>query len=74
MALSNYSELQSSIADWLNRSDLTNQIKDFIALAEAEINSKLRIRKMISSTTITVDSETESIPSGLLQKGVLNLL
>ena len=67
MALSSYSALKTSIANWLNRSDLTNQIKDFIALAEAEINSKLRIRKMITSTSITIDSETESIPADFLQ-------
>jgi hypothetical protein len=67
MALSNYSELQSSIADWLNRSDLTNQIKDFIALAEAEINSKLRIRKMLTSSAFTIDAETKPLPTGFLQ-------
>ena len=32
MALTTYSELKTSIADWLNRSDLTTQIADFIAL------------------------------------------
>ena len=35
MALSNYSELKSSIANWLNESDLTTEIaEDFIVLAE----------------------------------------
>ena len=32
MALTTYSGLKASIADWLNRSDLTNQIDDFIGL------------------------------------------
>jgi len=44
MALTTYSELKTSIADWLNRSDLTTQIADFIALTEADFNSKLRVR------------------------------
>ena len=68
MALATYSDLKTSIANWLNRSDLTNEIsEDFIVLAEADFNSKLRIRKMNTSTSITIDSETESIPSDFLQ-------
>ena len=68
MALSSYSALKTSIANWLNRSDLTSEIADdFIVLTEADLNSKLRIRKMITSTSITIDSETESIPADFLQ-------
>ena len=37
MALTTYTELKAAIADWLNRSDLTSQIPDFITLAEAEM-------------------------------------
>ncbi len=68
MALATYSDLKTSIANWLNRSDLTTEIaEDFIVLAEADFNSKLRIRKMNTSTSITIDSETESMPSDFLQ-------
>lgn len=68
MALNNYTALKTSIANWLNRSDLTSEISgDFIVLAEKDFNSKLRIRKMITQTTITVDAETESLPTGFLQ-------
>ena len=68
MALTNYSNLKTSIANWLNRSDLTSEIADdFIVLAEADFNSKLRIRKMITQSTFTIDSETESLPTGFLQ-------
>ena len=49
MALNSYSTLKTSIANWLNRSDLTTEIEDFIVLTEKDFNSKLRIRKMISS-------------------------
>ena len=38
MALVNYSDLKTSIADWLNRSDLTATIPDFITLAESGFN------------------------------------
>jgi hypothetical protein len=68
MALSTYSELKSSIANWLNRSDLTTEIaNDFIVLAEKDFNSKLRIRKMISQTSLTLNAETVALPSGFLQ-------
>jgi len=68
MALATYANLKTSIANWLNRSDLTTEIaEDFIVLTEADFNSKLRVRKMISSTSITIDSETESMPTDFLQ-------
>ena len=43
MALTTYSELQASIADWLDRTDLTTQIVDFITLAETDIARWLRV-------------------------------
>ena len=68
MALTNYSSLKTSIANWLNRSDLTSEISDdFIKLVEADFNSKLRVRKMIAQTSFTIDSETEALPTGFLQ-------
>jgi len=69
MALSNYSELQSSVANWLNRSDLTTEITgDFIVLTEKDFNSKLRIRKMVESdSSFSIDAETVALPSGFLQ-------
>ena len=70
MALANYTELQASLANWLNRSDLTTEIaNDFIVLAEKDFNSKLRIRKQIAQTTITLTAgvETIALPSDFLQ-------
>ena len=68
MALSNYTELKTAIANWLNRSDLTSEISDdFIKLTEADLNSKLRIRKMVTQASFTIDSGTEALPTGFLQ-------
>ena len=68
MALTNYTTLKTSIANWLNRSDLTDEIADdFIKLTEADFNSKLRVRKMVAQTSFTIDSETEALPTGFLQ-------
>ena len=67
MALSTYSELKSAIANWLNRTDLTDEIADdFIKLTEADFNAKLRIRQMEQIDTITIDSETETVPTGFI--------
>jgi len=68
MALTTYTELKSSLANWLNRSDLTTEIgDDFIKLAEADFNSKLRVRAMIDQVSITVDAETVALPTDFLQ-------
>lgn len=67
MAISTYTELKASIANWLNRSDLTSEIADdFIKLVEADLNAKLRIRQMEQVDTITIDSETETVPTGFI--------
>lgn len=41
-----YTELQAQIASWLNRTDLTAIIPDFIALTEERVNRHLRVRQM----------------------------
>ena len=68
MALTTYTELKASLANWLNRSDLTTEIADdFIKLAEADFNSKLRVRAMIAQVSITVNAETVALPTDFLQ-------
>ena len=75
MALTTYTELKTSLANWLNRSDLTTEIADdFIKLAEADFNSKLRVRSMVAQTTITINAETEALPTGFLQVRDLYIL
>tara|TARA_R110001606_G_scaffold141677_1_gene280934 strand:+ start:383 stop:1024 length:642 start_codon:yes stop_codon:yes gene_type:complete len=67
MALNNYSNLQTSIANFLARDDLAAEIVDFIALTEADFNRRLRIRAMENSSSFTIDSEQETLPTGFLQ-------
>lgn len=73
MAITTYSELQTAISDWLNRSDLTSVIPNFISLAEAQLNRELRHRKMVTRATITIDSQYEAVPSGWLENVRLQL-
>ena len=69
MALSTFTELKDAIADWLDRSDLTARIPDFIALAEARINRELRIRPMEVRSTMTTTSGNQyfNLPGGYIQ-------
>lgn len=66
MALASYSELKSSIADWLNRDDLTSVIPDFISLAEAQIERRLPTQKMVKRSTATIDTPFSALPSDFL--------
>ncbi len=63
MALQTYSDLKASIAGFLNRIDLTAVIPDFIQLAEAQINRRLRTRRMIGRSTATLAGEFIALPS-----------
>ena len=69
MALATYTDLQASAAAWLNRSDLTAAIPDFIALAEARIARDLRLRKQIASATLVTVAGTQGVtlPTDLLE-------
>lgn len=73
MALSTYSELQSSIAGWLTRTNLTSRIPDFITLCESRVNKTLRVRQMEARATATFDEEYEELPSDFLEIRQLKL-
>jgi len=47
MSFSNYSALQTTIASYLGRTDLTAMIPTFITLAEARLQRELRTRPML---------------------------
>jgi hypothetical protein len=71
--ITNYSTLQSTIADYLNRQDLTAQIPTFIQLAEADMNTRLRTREMIVRATTTNDDEFVRLPLDFLESINLQL-
>jgi len=62
-----YSELKTNIANFLNRSDLTNQIDFFIDATEAELNRRLRVKDMIKRATATADGQYLSLPTDWLE-------
>jgi hypothetical protein len=68
MALSNYTELQASVLDWLNRDDLAAKVPDFIRLAEAKFNRKLRLREQLVRVLTTVgDCGETALPDDWLE-------
>jgi hypothetical protein len=67
MSLASYSDLQSAIASWLARDDLTANIPDFITLAEAGFARRLfRVRQQETLATLTPSSGTVALPSDYL--------
>lgn len=66
MALT-YSTLQTQIAGFLNRDDLTAQIPTFILMAEGAINRDLRHWQMEKRSEATFNTRYEPLPSDWLE-------
>lgn len=67
MAITSYSELQTAVANWLNRDDLTAVIPDFISLTEADMDRKVRHWRMEERSTANIDARYTQLPSGFLE-------
>ena len=69
MALSNYTELCASVAVWLNRTDLTSIIPDFVTLAEARVARDLRLRAQVTNDALTTvaGDKAVALPSDWLE-------
>ena len=67
MSVTNYGELKSTIADFLNRSDLTSVIPTFIDFAEAEFNRNLRVRQMVLRAEAQIDARFSAVPADFIE-------
>ena len=69
MAYTSYSDLQTSVANYLGRSDLTAVIPDFIRFAETRLARELRTRKMLKSATssMTAGDAKVALPTDFLE-------
>lgn len=54
MAITNYTELQTAVGNWLGRGDLTSRLPEFIALAEPKIRRRLRAAVKRSTPSATI--------------------
>jgi len=67
MAITNYGELKTAVADWLDRDDLTSVIPTFIDLAHAKLNRRLRVREMIQRSTAGITTQFSNLPPDFLE-------
>lgn len=67
MAISTYAELKTAVANWLNRSDLTTYIPEFVTLGENRIYRELRIRTMESTMSSAIASGVVALPSDYVE-------
>lgn len=67
MTITSYATLQSEIASWLNRDDLTSIIPTFIQFVESDVNSRLRHQKMVVRAQATSNQEYVQLPSDWLE-------
>jgi hypothetical protein len=65
VAITNYTELQTAVANWLNRSDLTARIPEFVALAEADIARQLNQPTLIVGKTLDAGVDFFSLTAEL---------
>lgn len=68
MAITTYAELQTAVGNWLNRSDLTSRIPEFIDIAESSFNRTIRTPDMLTEdTSFTVNSQYETVPTDFME-------
>ena len=67
MAITNYTELQSAVADFLNRDDLTSVIPTFISLAEAQMQRVIRHHKMMNRAEAQIENRYFALPADWLE-------
>ena len=73
MPITTYAELQTVIADFLDRDDQTERIKTFIDLAEAEINRRVRHWRLENRATAEVDNRYSALPADFVEPIRLHL-
>lgn len=62
MALDTFGNLKTAVAQWLQRTDLTSDIPDFITLCEDEISRRVET-EFERRDTITLDKEIITLPT-----------
>lgn len=67
MSITTYDELKSTIADFLNRDDLTSVTPTFISLAEADIQRKVRHWRQEKRANAVIDTQYSAVPADFLE-------
>ena len=75
MPFADYSELKTTVASYLARSDLTSIIPDFIRLAEIRLQREIRTRQMlVVATAVTTGGDSKiGLPTDFLEMRDIHL-
>ena len=73
MSITNYTQLKSTIAEFLDRDDLTSIIPTFISLAEAQMSREIRHYRMVQRSRAQIDSRYTAIPADWVETIRFNL-
>ena len=73
MAIDTYANLKTSIETWLDRDDLTDQIDDFIDIAEARHQREVRLREMLLRQTLIINNRYVDVPSDFLEAKIIRI-
>ena len=66
MSISSYADLQTSVASWLHRSDLTSIIVDLIMLGEKRIQREVRTADMETPHILAISAGVLTVPPEFL--------
>ena len=69
MSFSTYSDLETQVANWLHRSDLTTYIPDFITLFEAVAARRMMVRPQETTTILVPSAPTATSVSNAANNG-----
>lgn len=64
MSITTYAELKTALANWSKRSDLTTLMGDFIALAESDMQVRLKLVDFEDLATVAVVDGVGTLPAG----------
>src|SRR4051812_23891330 len=67
MSITTYAELQTAVGNWLDRTDLSSRIPEFIAMYEAQVNRRLRLRPQVTTATVTLTAGSGTLPTDYLE-------
>jgi hypothetical protein len=67
VSLATYSDLKTAVASWLNKTNLTTQIPDLVALAESNIRRDVHTRSHETRTASTLTGETLTFPTRFMR-------
>ena len=68
MAITTYAQLKTATANWLDRTDLTDRIPEFIELAEASFNRTIRQPDMVTKNdSYSIAARYTTLPTDTLE-------